>query len=421
MANILILIGSHLCQAPRPQKEAEALAQAGHRVTVRGFWFEAELAERDRALMRGTSWSFEPILDFRSSTLSAFSGLRSRLEGRWAREKLRWFGRFSPALLGTGAEAMLEVARHEHADLTIVHSEAGLWVGAKLLRDKACVGVDFEDWFSEDLLAEDRVLRPISEIRECERVLARGCSYRLVTSSAMADALAQAYETQKLSVVYNVFPWAERARMDGAAKDRTARSRRSVHWFSQTIGPGRGLELLFRALPFIRIPIEIHLRGNLPERLIGWLSASLPEGWKDRVFVHPTVPNRELLSRIAEHDMGLALERCDIPSRNLTITNKIFQYMQAGLAVIATDTLGQKEVFAQRPEVGRMVPWDNAEKLAEAITDLGSRRDQMEKAKQASLAAAREFFCWEKQAERIVQAAADALAARKTYAHFING
>ena len=43
MAKILITIGGHLCMAPRPQKEAEALASAGFDVTVRGFWFDPEL------------------------------------------------------------------------------------------------------------------------------------------------------------------------------------------------------------------------------------------------------------------------------------------------------------------------------------------------------------------------------------------
>jgi len=51
MAKILILIGGHLCTAPRPQKEAETLAAAGYDVTVRGFWFDPELMERDRSLM----------------------------------------------------------------------------------------------------------------------------------------------------------------------------------------------------------------------------------------------------------------------------------------------------------------------------------------------------------------------------------
>jgi len=51
MANILILIGAHLCTAPRPQKEAETLANDGYDVTVYGVWSDPELVKRDRQLM----------------------------------------------------------------------------------------------------------------------------------------------------------------------------------------------------------------------------------------------------------------------------------------------------------------------------------------------------------------------------------
>ena len=46
----------------------------------------------------------------------------------------------------------LRKAQHIRADLTIVHSEAGLWVGKQLIQKGYAVGVDFEDWFSRDLL-----------------------------------------------------------------------------------------------------------------------------------------------------------------------------------------------------------------------------------------------------------------------------
>ena len=65
MSKILILIAGHLCAAPRPQKEAEALSAAGHEVTVRGVWFDSELAERDRELTANRRWRFDPILDLR--------------------------------------------------------------------------------------------------------------------------------------------------------------------------------------------------------------------------------------------------------------------------------------------------------------------------------------------------------------------
>jgi hypothetical protein len=64
MAKILILIGSHICTAPRPQKEAQLFANLGHEVTVSGVWFESALIERDRRFMEGKNWNLKPVLNF---------------------------------------------------------------------------------------------------------------------------------------------------------------------------------------------------------------------------------------------------------------------------------------------------------------------------------------------------------------------
>jgi glycosyltransferase involved in cell wall biosynthesis len=407
MAKILILIGAHLCTAPRPQKEAETLANAGHEVTVRGFWFDPELVKRDRLLMANKKWHFEPILDFQPT--HRLKNRLIRLQGRIAKEKFQRFGIFSPDLLGYGAKAMLNAARQARADLTIVHSEAGLWVGDRLLNEGFRVGVDFEDWFSEDLLPEARNTRPIKQLKALESRLARDCRYCLTTSYALAEALAKAYQTPKPTVIYNSFPWAEREQMDGEKRDRCNPNLPSVHWFSQTIGQGRGLEILFQALSYLKHPVGIHLRGNYPESSRQWLEPQIPLEWRDRIFIHPTVPNNELLSRIAEHDIGLALERIDIPSRNLTVTNKLFQYLQAGLAIISTDTAGQREILSQKPAMGRLIGNNDPLALAEALTDLLETRDRLNAAKAAALEVAKEQFCWEHQAATILEAAEHSL------------
>ncbi len=403
MAKILILIGAHLCTAPRPQKEAETLTNAGHDVTVRGFWFDPELVQRDRILIANKKWRFEPIIDFHPTHRLNNWGIR--LQGRLARERFQRFGTFAPALLGYGAKAMLTAARQARADLTIVHSEAGLWAGNQLLDEGFCVGVDFEDWFSEDLLPEARATRPIAKLKALESRLARDCTYCLTTSHAMAEALAEAYQAPKPTVIYNSFPWAEREQIDHQKRDRQNLNLPSLHWFSQTIGPGRGLETLFQALPHLTIPVEIHLRGNYPESDRQWLEPLVPSDWRDRIFIHPTVPNGELLSRIAEHDIGLALEYTDIPSRNLTVTNKLFQYLQAGLAVIATDTAGQREIFSQEPAIGRLIPNNDPVALAQVLKDLLCDSEKLAAAKAASLQAAKERFCWEEQTKVLLQIA----------------
>lgn len=172
--------------------------------------------------------------------------------------------------------------------------------------------------------------------------------------------------------------------------------------------------MLFLALAYLTLPVEIHLRGNYPESARRWLEPLVPPAWRDRLFIHPTVPNAELLSRIAEHDIGLALEYTDIPSRNLTLTNKLFQYLQAGLAVIATDTAGQREILSQWPGLGRLIPSNNPLALAQALSDLLHTPNKLTNAKATALKASQSQLCWEKQANSLLQAAELALNGRAT-------
>lgn len=408
MARILILIGGHLCTAPRPQKEAEALASAGHEVTVRGFWFDPELVLRDRQLLPNKTWRFEPIIDFQP--IHRWENLKIRMQNRLAKVAFQRFGIFSPALLGYGATAMLKAARQASADLTIVHSEAGLWVGDRLLNEGFRVGVDFEDWFSEDLLPAARTTRPIVQLKQLEHRLAQDCTYCITTSHALAEALSKTYQVPTPVVLYNTFSRAEREHLDHQIQDRQNLKIPSLHWFSQTIGPGRGLELLFQALPLLDITVEIHLRGNCSESARQWIEQLLPDEWRNSVLIHPTVPHDELLSRIAEHDIGLALEQTQIPSRNLTVTNKLFQYLQAGLAVIATNTAGQQEIFSTFPEIGRLISSENPESLAQALKDLVGNPKKLAVAKAAALEAARSRFCWENQIPQLIATAESAFS-----------
>ena len=245
-------------------------------------------------------------------------------------------------------------------------------------------------------------MRPVSQLKALEGRLIRECSYCLTTSQAMAEALAKTYQAPQPEVIYNSFPWQEREKMDGKICDRQNLHLPSLHWFSQVIGQGRGLEILFQALPHIQTPVEIHLRGNYPESSRQWLESLIPVAWQELIFIHPTVPNSELLSRIAEHDIGLALEIPYCLSRQYTATNKIFQYLQAGLAVVATDTAGQQEIFNYEPTIGKLVPSNNPLALAQAIEELLNNPEQLLQAKYSALKVAKNQFCWEQQSSKLL-------------------
>ena len=172
------------------------------------------------------------------------------------------------------------------------------------------------------------------------------------------------------TVVYNAFPWSDRDSIDGLSKDRGDRRLPSIHWFSQTLGPGRGLEDLVAALPLLKSETEVHLRGRPALGFENWLIQRIPEGWRARIKVHQSVSNSELLSRIAEHDIGFAGETSSIRSRNLTVTNKILLYLLGGLAVVASETAGQREVALQAPGSVLLYPSGDASALASCLDEL---------------------------------------------------
>ena len=266
-----------------------------------------------------------------------------------------------------------------------------------------------EDWFSEDLLPEARRGRPVDLLGELERRLLRRASFASCPSQAMSQGLVEAYGCAAPAVIYNAFPWSDRAAMDGLSRDRQESKRPSIHWYSQTIGKRRGLEELLSALPLIRTEAELHLRGEPAAGFEAWLRERVPDGWRGRVYFHPLVRNEELLSRIAEHDIGFAGEVPYCRSKILTVSNKILHYLLAGIAVVASDTLGQREVQEQAPEAILLYPPGDFERLASRLNGLLESKEVLRRAKAAALTAASKTFCWERQEARLLDAVKGAL------------
>jgi len=403
LKSIAILSGNHLCRNPRVLKEAGSLARAGLEVEVLGAWTDPGMRAEDVELLADAPFRFTPVVDSAGAGGAArVRWLLARLLARGMRSARRTFGLESRWQLGPMVGALGRAARARRVDLAIAHSEPALAVAAELQRSGRRVGIDLEDWFSEDLLPEARRSRPGRLIAGLERQLLRHGAHASCTSNAMSAALAEAYDCVAPAAIYNAFPWSERASLDGRLSDRASRHRPSIHWYSQTLGEGRGLEDLMAALPFVRCEAEVHLRGQPAAGFETWLRARVPEGWRDRVFLHGLVPNAELLSRIAEHDIGFAGERSDCRSRDLTVTNKILHYLLAGLAVVASDTTGQREVASQVSEGVLVYPSGDPSALAERLEPLLRSSERLKAAQADSLAAAERTFCWERQESNLL-------------------
>ena len=398
-ARILIISNGHLCRNPRIVKEATALGEAGHQVTVLTVRNHAPSLRFDAALRESASFAHQQI-----NMLDGPVAWLRRARVRLARDFARSRGPASIHALGP-AGALLQAARKLPAELTIVHNEIAHWVGTRLMADGRRVAADFEDWHSEDLLPADRAGRPLGLLRRIEHQLLHQAVYVTTTSHALSATLHTAHGGRRPEVITNSFPLPPLPQRTGIGRQPPA-----LFWFSQTTGPGRGLESFLAAYALVATPARLVLLGEVRGDYDRHLLSLLPESHRNRVNFLPLVPHEELPGLIAQHEVGLALEQSSIRNRDLTITNKILQYLGAGLAVAATPTTGQREVLEHAPHAGIML-----DKLADPVATAAQLDDLLRNptALVARQAAARtlaeEKYCWEREAPRLVSLVRHAL------------
>lgn len=407
--SIAIFSGSHLCHNPRVIKEATTLADAGYKVEVIGGWFDKTLRGRDQELLRGLNFAYAPVLDLVANGGSTrFTARLKRKVGEMAYLKA---GVENSWQLGYFSSALREAVARSRADLLIAHSEPTMAaMGGTEQAPGRRLGIDMEDWFSEEGTNETRKTRPNRLLRSLEQSFLKEASHSSCPSRAMSEALASEFECKPPVVIYNAFEWSERMKLDRQVKDRKNLRSASIHWYSQTLGYARGLEDLLAALPHLNHEVEVHLRGKPVIGFEAWLTRLVPPSFRSRIHIHGLVTNDELLSRIAEHDIGFAGEARYCRNKELTISNKLLQYLLAGLAVVASDTAGHQEVARQAPGAVAIYKSGDPLALANEINALLAAPEKLRATRAAALMAAEKTFCWERQAPILLESIERALA-----------
>jgi glycosyltransferase involved in cell wall biosynthesis len=383
---ITIVTNGHFADSPRVWREADALTDAGFDVIVVGAWVSDEQAALDLAMSQQRRWRFTVAADLRPSTRARWRRVAARARGRLAREASRRLGVVDIHALAIAPGPVLRAARATRADLFIVHLETGLWVGRELLRDGHRVAVDLEDWHREN-----RADQPAAErayLRELE-------------------AVSQAYGVPLPIAIYNSDPDA----LTPKSLDPPAGPLRLL-WFSQTLGLDRGLDDALRALTLLADESDwtLSLLGRAAEPVRDVILGALPPGLRGRVcFLEPVTPTA-LAELTCRYDVGLALERKTPRSRDLTLTNKIFRYLQSGLFVAATDTQGQRELLELVPAHGRVYPAGDAASLARILGDAAANVAALRAERSRRAADAARLFAYEAQASKLVACVEAALA-----------
>ncbi len=396
MAKISIVTSGHFCTNPRVWREADALAAANHDVTVISVAYDPVQAELDRQMLKFRSWRYRPAADLRGH----WAG--SRLRRNWYRVRTRW-GRFlvanginDPYSLGYAVDRLLSTARTERAQLSIMHLEPAFWVGIRLHREGFRVAADFEDWHSENSTPGTGNYYQRGFYRSLESEMLRIAKHVSTTSHSMAGALSRSFCAPRPEVIYNSIPSVGNkpaSRLDGVVR---------LLWFSQTLGRDRGLDALFSALPSLNGNWNLELRANATAAVRNWVDSQISARLRPRVQIEPTVSPDKLSEVVGNNDIGLALEVPLCRNKDLTASNKIFQYLQCGLVVIATDTAGQREVLDMIPEAGNLYPSSDISKLIEILNYWLQNPSKLTAIRTRVHAEANKRFAYEHQTRRLL-------------------
>jgi glycosyltransferase involved in cell wall biosynthesis len=389
-------------------KAADAFSKAGHAVRIVSAQFLDWAADADQAIGTAHSWS---AVDYRRSTAPAKyweTSLRFQVARRWVR--LVGAGRTSLAALGAAngraSRDLLKLALAEPVDLFYGGTCGGLAVAALAARRSGVpYGLDLEDFHEGEFDCGPAWEQSREILRRLQRDVLPGAAFLTAGSAAIAARYEQAYGVCVLPI-HNTFPLPAQAPDPEPTGDGVLR----LYWFSQTVGAGRGLEDVVRAIGLAGIRAEIHLRGSARPEYI----ASLRElgGSPLTIHTHAPAPPDKMVELSRSYDAGLSPEEGRNLNRELCLGNKALTYILAGLAVVLTDTSGQR-MFADDLGHGalRYRPGD-IESLASGLRRWAYDRGLLRYARQAAWQAAQRRWHWDHEQEKgaLLQAVRGAFA-----------
>jgi glycosyltransferase involved in cell wall biosynthesis len=184
----------------------------------------------------------------------------------------------------------------------------------------------------------------------------------------------------------------------------------SIYWFSQTIGPQRGIECAIQAIAVARSEPCLYLRGQFAvgyEAQVDALARSL--GCRDRLRFLDPAPPPEMARLAARHDLGLASEIGHTPNNDRALSNKLFTYFLAGLPVLLSDTPAQARFSKGKEACVRLYQRENPAALAAAIDEFLLDPIRLATARRAAFELGQNRYNWEVEQRYLLELVGNAL------------
>ncbi|MGH9347691.1 MAG: hypothetical protein ACRD26_10545, partial [Vicinamibacterales bacterium] len=337
MPRVAIVTAGHLATCPRMLKAADALDEAGYDVRVISTAHTPWATAADRRLHARRRWRWTCVAYDRASAPVRWlrTGVRHRLAQAVPRGAAS--GRLAALAFSRVHTELVGAILGERQDFIYGGTSGALAAVAEASRRSgAPCALDFEDFHCGEH-ARDAPGSARDDLAAAIMADAvRQASVVTVGSAAIGRACRERFGISPVTI-NNVFP------LPAAPGDGRRADPLRLYWFSQTIGPFRGLEDAVRAAGVAGIPAELHLRGAAIASYATELEALAGlEAPRLRLVWHGVGDPEYMVDACRGFDIGLAVEPGHTVNNALSLSNKALTYPLAGLALVLTDTPGQR-------------------------------------------------------------------------------
>lgn len=399
--SICLVTPGHLVSTPRLVKSADALAAAGYRVTVIASRHYAPNDPGDAAILAGASWRAVRVPTATSGV--RLLGRAARLLGRRGPQP---GPRLAPWVLAPYWRKLAQAAAAVDADYYVGHCIGSMPAVMAAARDRGVrFGIDLEDHHETETEVVERDPRQRTLLRTLLGAALPQAAHLTAASPLIAARYEREYGVHPRTIL-NVLPRADSPAEPGVVSAGKSDAVARCYWFSQVIGPGRGLEAFIGVMAAMRFPVELHLRGFVAPAYRATLAA---QAAGRRLVFHDFAAPGEMARLAAAYDLGLSIEPAQPSNREICLSNKIFTYVLAGLPQLLSPTAAQRALAADLGSAALLA--DPADTAATAARLDAWFADPVARtaARQAAWRLGQTRYCWEVEQRELLAAVQAAL------------
>ncbi|HYU76881.1 MAG TPA: glycosyltransferase family 4 protein [Ktedonobacteraceae bacterium] len=240
------------------------------------------------------------------------------------------------------------------------------------------------------------------------------CEGVITSSPPNAEVLQKRYHTPEVTLIRNVPVYRAVSKSDRLRQHLDLSPGTCIALYQGLLLPSRRLDILVRAAKFLEPNIVIVIMGKDFKGIKSQLEALIAsEGVADRVKIIPPVPAYEEVPEwTASADIGLILYNPGYSLNvKLLLPNKLFEYMMAGLPVLASQLDAIAEVIRTN-DIGQILTSVDPAEVAAAINKMLADPVALSRMSRNGLVAAEQEFRWEKESPKLVRLYHDILERR---------